>query len=299
MKNKIVLTENFYLTKKDKEKLSSLGDVIYFQDLAKNKNQWLDRCKKGNIICTKKKFLKENLNNLKNIFLSLPFTDISFIDKKILIKNKITASFCPACNSESVSEWIIFMTLELFRNLNFFNRKKDIKNIFQIQNSLVEKKVLILGKGNIGKNVGKILKSFKMKIDYFQRGDKLLEKIKDKDLIINTLSFIDKKQILNRSFFIALKKNSFFISVANTDTFDIEAMIEAVDKKILQKVAIDEGKMIFGNIQDENYKKLLKNKNILLTPHIAFNTDNTIKKSNQMMIKNIENYLKNKPINLI
>ncbi len=76
-------------------------------------------------------------------------------------------------------------------------------------------------------------------------------------------------------------------------------MLKALDKKILSKVAIDAGGIQVGDINDEYYKKLLNHSKVLVTPHIAYNTDVTDEISNKMMIDNIEAWLNKKPINIL
>lgn len=76
-------------------------------------------------------------------------------------------------------------------------------------------------------------------------------------------------------------------------------MLEALDKNILAGVAIDCGSIQVGKADDPFYIRLSKHSKILVTPHIAYNTDVTDRKGNRIMIDNIEAYLKGNPINLV
>ncbi len=75
-------------------------------------------------------------------------------------------------------------------------------------------------------------------------------------------------------------------------------MLEALDNGTLAGVACDAGGIQVGDVYDPYYKKLLRHQKILATPHIAYKTDATNKTGNDMMINNIEAWIKGKPINI-
>ena len=76
-------------------------------------------------------------------------------------------------------------------------------------------------------------------------------------------------------------------------------MLGALDKGILAGVAHDAGGIKVGDTADPFYQKLLKHPKVLVTPHIAYNTDVRARVSYDMMIDNVEAWIKGKPINLL
>jgi phosphoglycerate dehydrogenase-like enzyme len=54
-----------------------------------------------------------------------------------------------------------------------------------------------------------------------------------------------------------------------------------------------------GNVNRPEYKELLNHPKIYITPHIAWDTDVVRRRANDMVIDNVEAWLKKKPINLI
>ncbi|MFC2142952.1 NAD(P)-dependent oxidoreductase, partial [Candidatus Aenigmatarchaeota archaeon] len=206
------------------------------------------------------------------------------------------------CNKVAVSEWIIAMILNLSRNLPKYIRNTNLpKGKFpDSEKGLKDKKITILGKGNIGSRVGKICESLEMNVSFFRRGDNLIDSVKDADVIVNVLSSNPTTQgLLDKKFFSSLKKGSYFITVTGSSICDIDVMIDALDKDILAGVAHDSGGIQIGDVQDPFYKKLLAHPKILVTPHVSFNTDVTNRTGNDMMIDNVEAWLKGKPINLV
>ncbi len=158
----------------------------------------------------------------------------------------------------------------------------------------------ILGKGNVGSRVGAIAEALEMDVTYFRRGDNLIQKAKSADIVVDCLSSNPTtKEILNNEFFLSLKTGSFFITVTGRKIYDTDAIIEALDRGILAGAAMDTGSIHVGDTADPYYRKIQAHPKILATPHIAYNTDVTARIGNDMMIDNIEAWLKNKPKNLV
>ena len=303
MKPKIVLVKDLHLFEDQKKRLESLGDVTYYNDLPKSTEQWYDRCKNADIICTGIFGLKsDKVYELNNVFISLPFVDEGFLDKEKLKENNITVSNSPGCNKEAVSEWIIGMMLIHSRRLCELSRieNQNRKEILKTTKGLYDKKIAILGAGSIGKRLGKICKTFGMDVTFFRRGDNLMESVKNADFVANCLSANKTtKGLLDKNFFSSLKKGAFFVSSSKHQVYDIEALKEALDKNILSGAADDAADAEVGGVDNPEYKKLLEHPNILATPHIAWNAESEIRKSNGIMIDNIEAWIKGKPINLV
>lgn len=301
MRKKIIITQGMDLFSDQIERLKNLGEVKIYNDLSKTPEEWLDRCRGFDIICTGEFGLKQKVYELKNVFISLPFVGIGWLDKEKLKENNIIVAYSPGCNKDAVSEWIIGMMINLLRELP---RYINIKNLLEhtmpeITSGLTNKKVCILGAGNIGSRVGKICEAFDMQVRFFLKGDDLLQSIKDANVVINCLSQNPTTlNLLNSKFFSALKNGSYFISVTNSEIYDTEALVNSLEKNVIA-AAIDVADIQVGDTSDPFYKKLLENDKILTTPHISYNTDVTARVANDMMIDNVEAYLKGKPINLL
>lgn len=299
MSKKIVVVQKMDLFPDQIKRLKSLGEVKIYQDMPKNADDWLSRCQNADIICSDKFGLKERIYELKNVFISLPFVGVGWIDKGKIRDRGIVVSRSPGCNKVAVSEWIAGMMLNLLRKLPQSINATNTKN-FERTSSLKNKTVCILGKGNVGFRVGKICEAFEMNVIYFQRNDNLIEKARQADVIVNTLSQNSTTEnLLDRNFFFSLKQGSYYIDVAVGKIIDSEAMIKSLNENILAGVATDVGGAQVGGISDSHYLKLAKHPKIFVTPHIAYKTDNTARVGYDMMIDNIEAWLKGRSINLV
>ncbi len=297
---KIVVTQDLGLNKEERERLKTLGEVKYFEDLPKTPEEWLERCKGADVVCSGKFGLKLKYQELENVFISMPFVATDFLNRDILKERNIKVSNCPGCNKEAVSEWVIAMILNLLRDLPNWINKKESDSIPKETKGLFGKNITILGKGNIGSRVGKICEALEMNVKYFIKNDNLIESIKDADVVVDTLGSNETtKSLLNKEFFNSFKQGAYFITVTSPKIYDVDAMLEALNKNILAGVASDCASIQVGDVNDLLYIKLVNHPKVLATPHIAYNTDATDRKANKMMIDNIEGYKKEKPVNLI
>lgn len=299
--NIVVATPRNFLSEHEK-RLKSFGDVKIYNTLPDSPDKWLKRCVGADIICSGKYGLKEKIYELENVFISLPFVAVGWLDKGKLKNKNITVSYSPGCNKHAVSEWIIAMIFLLLRKFNKLVGTKYLKDKTGSSDylSLVGKKVCILGRGNVGSRVYKVCEALEMDVEVFGRKDNLLEKVKDADVIVNTLSSNQSTEgLLDKKFFSNLKKGSFFITVTSDKVYDSNAVLSALDKGILEGFADDCGSILSGDYEDPYYKKLLKHPKVLATPHISYQSDVTVRVSNDMMIDNVEAYIKDKPINVV
>ena len=69
---KIVITSYLGLSDKNISKLEQLGDLKMYDNLSKTPEEWMERCKNADIICTGKFGLKQKYHELKDVFISLP-----------------------------------------------------------------------------------------------------------------------------------------------------------------------------------------------------------------------------------
>ena len=291
-----------HFTPEQRERLERLGDVKIYNDLPVSPEEWVERTKYAEIICSGKSGLTEKIYEHKNVFYSLPFVAVGWINKEKLKENNITVSYCPGCNSYAVSEWIVAMTLLLmrkFRNLIGAQSLND-KTGSPDYHGLAEKKACILGKGNVGSKVRKAYEAMGMKVSFFERGDKLIEKIKNCDIVVNTLSSNEQTEgLLGQEFYDTFDGKTYFITVTSSKIYNPELMLKALKENKLLGIADDCGSAAPGDYNDQYYQKLLRVPGIIATPHISYQSDVSVRMSNDMMIDNVEAWIKGEPINVL
>ena len=164
----------------------------------------------------------------------------------------------------------------------------------------MNKKVIIVGHGSIGSQIGTLCEAFSMEVSFFERGNNLATASQDKDLIINALNCNStSKNLLDEKFFMNLKKGCYYITFVRPYTYDIDGLIKSINNNIVAGAAIDCDPEGFGDTTNDFYQKALSNSKILVTPHVAFSTKQASANGKEIAILNIESFLGNKPKNIL
>lgn len=301
---KIVVTNNQHFTPKQKQRLDQLGDVTYHDKLPRNGAEYLEIVKGADIICSGAAGLQDAYSELKDVYITVGFVSVAFVDIEVMKKNGVTISNAPGANRHAVAEWIMWAMLELLRQFNTaLNRKESYRkdgNLPPLTESLADKKLVILGEGNVGRQVSKLAEAFEMNVSYFRRNDNLHEATKSADIIVDTLSCNPSTtQILDKDFFLGLKKGAYFISVTRAEIADQDAMLDALDKGILAGVATDCGGILVGDTEDSLYQKMSVHPKVLATPHISWSATKSLQVGSDIMIDNVEAFIRGNPQNII
>ncbi len=301
---KIVVTNNQHLTEKQKQRLDSLGDVTYYDTLPESGEQYLERVEGADIICSGTAGLQDAYPQLKDVYVTVAFVSVAFVDLEVLQSNNVAISNAPGANRHAVSEWIIAMTILLMRNMypaikrNETYRKDG--SLPPITPGLAGNKMTILGQGNVGKRVGELAAVFGMHVTYFKRGDDLYSAVQDADVVVDTLSSnASTDKLLDDGFFQSMKQGSYFISVTRSEITDEDAMLKALDEGRLAGVATDCGGILVGDTDDPLYQKLVNHPKVLVTPHVSYNSEMSRRMGADIMIDNVEAWIKGKPRNVL
>lgn len=234
--------------------------------------------------------------NLKTILTRS--TGLDHIDMNACKSRMINVYSVPDYGSETVAEFTFLLMLMLSRKLN---TSKTSVNKFARGNDLEAKTLGIIGTGKIGSNVAKIASAFGMKILYNSHknnghidslGGKMVELdtlLRDSDIVTLHVPLSDSTfHMINSDNIKLFKRGAYLINTARGAIVDTGALIEGLESKVIGGAALDvvEGEEFSGREMEvirkkENYdilKSVLENNvlsrfdNVILTPHIAYNT---------------------------
>ncbi|WP_312832987.1 phosphoglycerate dehydrogenase [Sedimentibacter saalensis] len=212
-------------------------------------------------------------------------------------------------NATSVAELVVSLMLNCYRKIIVLDRStKEGKwqswdyrhESFELQG----KKIGVIGAGFIGKEVMKRIIPFDVNIIYYDvykmkpedeekysaKYCELEELLSSSDIITihmpvleGTVGFMGKRE------FSLMKKNSFFINTARGQLVDEDALIWALDNKVIAGAALD----VFIKNPPDSDSPLLKFPNVIATPHIGGGTIDAYRKIFKMCIDNIQKVYKN------
>ena len=295
-----------------KERLEEMGhEFISYDDSAKDDDELIERLKDTDIaIVTNKPLSAKVIDASKNLeLIDVAFTGVDHIDLDAVKENGITLVNASGYSDDSVAELVIGLTIAVMRK---FNSNKA--NIFDGQNNnlmgetIQGKKFGIIGTGNIGIKLIKILKAFDCEILAYSRTQK--DEVKDLGV-----SYVDLDTLLKESDIISLhipnnKETKHFLGKEELDKMKENAILincargPVVDNDYLAEL-LNEDKVRAGiDVFDmepplpEDYP-LRNAKNIVLTNHVGFYTKEAMKNRAEIVFDNIYEYLEGNVINEI
>lgn len=249
------------------------------------------------------------------------------IDLEECRRRNVTVCNVPDYGSETVAEFTMFLMLSLSKKIKkiekYYEKKSTLADMRG--NDLNGKTIGIVGAGRIGTNVARLANAFGMGILYFSRSDKpeidelagkkteLPELLSKSDVVSLHLPLnTSTHYILNKSNIGLLKKSAFVINTARGQLLETEALVEAIEGGAIGGAALDviEGEE-FTNKELEIIRKtadyeqlkeviegslLSKYDNVILTPHIAYNSQEALGKLIGDTLTNLDNLLSNKPL---
>ncbi len=166
---------------------------------------------------------------------------------------------------------------------------------------LTDKKVLIVGFGNIGQEIAKRLRPFgvyivamdkrKLKPEEETLADKICVPVeidnilKSIDILILTLPLTEETQnIINRDRIFGMKKGSIIVNPARGGLLDEKALLDALDAGIIYGAALD----VFQKEPLPENNPLWNMKNVIITPHNSFVSDMINKRLFELIYSNLK-----------
>jgi glycerate dehydrogenase len=285
-------------TDEQKKRLESLGEVEYLPE-ASSSDDLIKQTTGADILYSNGAFLLESLPKFKDLFVTYPYVELGVFDSNKLKENGVTVANSQGGNRPSIVEWVMFMSLNLFRNFIPLVRVQENVDV-EIKESLWGKNVLIVGHGSIGTKIAVPCEAFGMQVDFYDRGDDLIEKIAQADLVINALNCnTSSKNLISEDVFMNMKQGAYFVSFVRQYTYDLDGLLKAIDAGVVGGAAIDCDPEEFGDTQNEFYQKALSNDKVLVTPHIAWSSQQALANGGEIAVQNIEAWVAGKPQNIL
>ena len=265
-------------------------------------------------------------------FIATRSTGFDHIDIKACKKRGIKVANVPTYGENTVAEHTFGLILCLSRKIyQASNRTKlgdfTIKDLMGFD--LKGRTIGIVGAGHIGRHVIRMAHGFEMNVLVSDPNLNQKEAKKLKVIKVNLNSLLKKsdiitlhcplcpatEQMINAENIKLIKKGSLLINTARGELIDTAAVLDALKNGTLAGAGLDvleEEKAIKheDEILDERFdlkvlrtlienNVLIKHPNVLVTPHIAFNSYEAVARILETTVENIKNFLKGKPKNLI
>lgn len=311
---KLVIAESIGVSD---EKLEALAkqilpenvEVKYYNSLA-TEDEKIERCKEAEAVIIANRPYKENvLSKCKNLkMLSVAFTGVDHVAMDYCHEHDITVSNCSGYANEAVSELVIGLCISLYRKLAecAVATKTGLTSAGLRGFELYGKKFGIIGAGAIGLKTAKLAKAFGCEVYCYRRNAPKDSEFTfvDMDTILKECDIISlhmplnssTKGMVNADKIALMKSNAILINTARGAVVDSVALANALNSGKIAGAGIDVFEME-PPIASEH--PLLSAKNVVLAPHIGFDTHEAMEKRAIIALENIAKYIEGTPQNVM
>ena len=261
----------------------------------------------GIIINSKTKANKKFLDEAKQLkFIGRLGSGLEIIDLEYAQQQGVKVYNSPEGNRNAVAEHAVGMLLTLFNNLKKGDQEVRVFHWDRESNRGLElegKTLGIIGYGNTGSQLAKKLGCWDMKIlayDKYKSGfgtdnviEAKLEDILDEaDIISFHLPLTDEtSELLNKTFLNRIKRNVFIVNTSRGKVIKTEILLEGLASGKIRGACLDvfENEQVdtFTPEEKEMYERLYTYDNVLLSPHVAGWTEESLFKIAATLINKI------------
>lgn len=233
----------------------------------------------------------EQCPNLKVI--TRPGVGYDSVDVEAATERGIPVVLCPSANARAVAEHTVSMLFACSKN-TVESVVETKKGNFNIRNryaavDIYGKMIVLLGFGNIGKLVAKMCSGLEMKVGVYDPYVKqevveamgytyfsdLLEAMAAGDYVsLHMPSLPSTRGMISTAQFGAMKPTAYFLNAARGDVVDEPAMVKALEEGKIAGAGLD---VLVEEPMPADHP-LMKLNNVVVTPHMAAQTQETVSK---------------------
>lgn len=289
------------------------GEVVIYQSTSDG--QIAERIKDADVVlCNKSDMSRTNMENAANLkYIGLFATGYNNIDLEYTREKGITVCNAGSYSTEAVAQHVFAFILHYYNTIAKYDKfvkeegwiNTDKFSPFMEMKELYGKTIGIIGYGSIGKKVAVIAETFGMEVLVYSRsaGNHGSAKYADVDTILKLSDIVtmhcplnsESKRMCNKEFFSKMKRDSLFINTSRGGVVDEEDLMWALNNNIIAGAALD----VIDKEPMMPDCKLIKTKNIVITPHAAWAPLETRTRLIKIVSENLKKWLAGTPINVI
>ncbi len=306
---KIVIPDKIALDDKSRRKLESIPGIKIFDDIVNDPKIIIERIKDAELVSANYIDLTaEIINSSPNLkYIISPAVGFDWIDVEAAKKNGVKILNCPTFNTRAVAEHAIALMFAVSRQIVLANNsilEGKFDSTAFLGTEVYGKTMVCVGHGNIGSKIITLSQGLGMNTDFIDSttSDKDFDnKLSKADVLVISVPLNEKtKGLINKHRISLLKPKSIVINVARGLIIDQDALYQALEQKLIYGAGIDtfpDDQTI--KIANENISKFARLPNVVSTPHMAFNTVESIDRLGDEFLADIESCVSGKPINIV
>lgn len=311
---KIVIMDDILMNDEHIEKLKNIGTLQIYSGIPANKYEIINRAKDADtIVMGWTKLTGEVMDELPNLkYISLWATGYDYVDIEEATKRGIVVTNVPGYAKNAVAELAVSLMLAVMRKIpqaDYDVRRTKVYNWGMFNGMELTGKTLgILGTGAIGCRVAQIAHGFDMKIaayDPYPREDMVKkynikymsfeEIFNESDIVTLHMPLMSSTaKIIGAKEFNMMKRSTIFINTARAELVNQEELYEALKNKKIYGAGLDD-----VDLSRQSGMDILNLDNVVVTPHMGFNTKEATITKTDICINNVLNYINSQPTNVV
>lgn len=301
------------LTKEQLNELNQCGEFRLYRGTPSSIQEYVHRAREADALLLWGGIPNEVMAECPNLKL-MSFTGTgykNYLDVDFAAKQGIKVANTPSYGANPVAEHALALLLSLAKNIPQ-NNSKMMKGIWDQSTLNIElegKTIGLIGLGAIGIRMSQLCKALGMKVICWTlhpseeraqqlgiRFDSLENLLSSSDIISIHLPYTDTtKQFMGEKEFSLMKHGAMFINTARAEIVHIPSLIKSLSSGAIACAGID----VFDEEPIAKDNPLLQCHNVILSPHVGFSTKESIQAIMDIAIKNIVEFIKGKPINIV
>ncbi len=295
------------------ETLKALGEYRIYEGAPPNTREYIERVKEADAILLGWGIPNEVLKHCHNLQI-ISFTGTgaeNFIDIPFATSQGITITTTPGYGDQSVAEHTVGLMFSVAKNIPLHDSRVKAGTWDQSKPSkeLRDKTVGVIGLGGIGRLVAQLCSALGMKvIGWTKHPDDTRAKrygltfvpleylLRQSDIVTlhlplsqETRGFLDGKRLK------LIKRGAIFINTARAELVDTNVLVNLLNEGKIAGAGLD----VFDDEPLPKDHPLLRTQNVILTPHIAFNTPEAIERLLRIAVDNLEKYFEGNAQNVV
>jgi len=316
---KLVVLDGYAMNPGDMSwnRLDAFGEITVYDRTPKD--QTINRIQDADVVFTNKTPLRRdilmNANKLK--YIGVLATGYNVVDVDAAMEKGITVTNVPGYSTDAVSQMVMALILELCHRAGdhscevkggAWSKSKDFAYWSYPLVELKGKTMGIIGFGQIGKSVAKLASAFGMKILYFSRNKKdyAMESgaeysdidtlLRHSDVVSLNCPLTDEtRNLINLDTLSKMKKTAFLINTSRGPVVNEADLADTLNSGGIAGAGLD----VLSREPAREDNPLLKAKNCIITPHIAWATKEARQRLMDIAIGNFEAYVEGNPVNTV
>lgn len=279
--------------------------VVRFDTLAASETEQVERGKDADVLIIANHPLSGAViaQCEKLQYISVAFVGTDHIDQKACIERGIKISNAAGYCDDAVAELTLGLALDCLRNISTCNQviRQGGTKAGLIGHELRGKTVGIIGTGRIGRRSAQLFRAFGCNVLGYSRSRRkealelgisyvgLEELLAKSDIVsVHTPLTEETKGLLGKEELAMMKPSAVLLNTSRGPVVDSEALADALNAGRIAAAGVD----VFDEeppLPEDN--RIIHAKNTVLTPHIAFATEESIERRAAMVFENVEHWL--------